>query len=548
MPAPAAPYTRFTPTPACISNLFHSSCFQLSVGGLGDLRTGSLLYEGKLKGNLLSHPVICDNAALVLSGFELKLMQRPMDATDSKASVAIKGTCKFFRSPANFQPDAALSLPELAALDTCCQKAMFKSMKHEEKEKLKQRCGGSWKLVLGYLLVGEKNYRREKSQVIAGPGHSIVVTTKGEVYSFGANSSGQLGLGNTEDQFKPCLIRSLQGIRITQAAVGSRRTMLVSDIGSVYTFGQDAWGSEYLVTYTSSPKLVESLKGVFVVQASIGGYFSAVLSREGQVYTFSWGRDERLGHRSDLTDVEPRLLSGPLENALVVQIAAGNCYLLMLAYQPTGMSVYSVGCGLGGKLGHGRTRSLGIPQLIEHFQVLDVKPLSVSAGAFHCAVLALDGRVFTWGWSNYGCLGHDDIEECVTLPSAVEGLEDVKARHLSAGNCTTFVVADNGNVYSFGWGRPLNLGVQADGAVKEGVWTPKLATSIVALNEKVVQISATNTWDWVNQDSGHSHTFVLTEAGRLYSFGRGTKGQLGVKLAEGQERRPTPDRVDIDLS
>ena len=118
----------------------------------------------------------------------------------------VQGTCKFFRSPANFQPDAALSLPEVAALDTCCQKAMFKSMKHEEKEKLKQRCGGSWKLVLGYLLVGERNYRREKSQVIAGLGHSIVVTTKGDVYSFGANCSGQLGLGNSEDQFEPCLI------------------------------------------------------------------------------------------------------------------------------------------------------------------------------------------------------------------------------------------------------------------------------------------------------------------------------------------------------
>jgi len=114
--------------------------------------------------------------------------------------------------------------------------------------------------------------------------------------------------------------------------------MLVSDTGSVYKFGQDAFeGSRSSVTYTSSPKLLESLKGIFVVQASIGGKFSAVLSREGQVYTFSWGREARLGHASELTDVEPRLLSGPLENALVVQIAAGYCYLLMLAYQPTGM-------------------------------------------------------------------------------------------------------------------------------------------------------------------------------------------------------------------
>jgi alpha-tubulin suppressor-like RCC1 family protein len=94
---------------------------------------------------------------------------------------------------------------------------------------------------------------------------------------------------------------------------------------------------EFAGAYTSIPKVVESLKGIFLVQASVGGYFSAVLSREGQVYTFCWGRNERLGHDSDPTDLEPYLLSRPLEDALVVQIAAGNCYLLMLAYQPTGM-------------------------------------------------------------------------------------------------------------------------------------------------------------------------------------------------------------------
>ncbi|CAO2042736.1 unnamed protein product [Urochloa humidicola] len=465
---------------------------------------------------------------------------------------ALEGTCKFFRSPANFEPDAALSLPEVAALDTCCQKAMFKLMKNEEKEKLKQRCGGSWKLVLGYLLVGEENYRRERSQVIAGLGHSIIVTTKGDVYSFGANSSGQLGLGNTEDQFKPCLIRSLQGIRITQATVGLMRTMLVSDTGSVYTFGQDGFGVlESFGTYTSSPKLLESLKGIFVVQASIGGYFSTVLSREGLVYTFSWGHDGRLGHRSDLTDVEPRLLSGLPENAPVVQIAAGNCYLLVLAYQPTGMLVYSVGCGLGGKLGNGSTRSLQTPYLVQRFQELNVKPLSISAGAFHCAVLALDGRVFTWGWSSYGCLGHGvEQGDYEGFPREVVGLKDVKARHLSTGYCTTFVIADNGDVYSIGRGRSLNLGVQqpSNAEEREDVWSPKLASWIAALNEKVVQISATNTYDSINLDFRCCHTLALAESGRLYSFGQGTVGQLGVKLAAGEKRRSAPDRVNIDLA
>lgn len=137
------------------------------------------------------------------------------------------------------------------------------------------------------------------------------------------------------------LVRSLQGIKITQAAVGSRRTMLVSDTGSVYAIGKDNFRGAELVeaAHTSqitTPKIVESLKGVFVVQAAIGGYFSAVLSREGRVYTFSWGKSERLGHNSDPSDVEPRLLS-ELEDVPVAYISAGNCYLLMLAYQPNGL-------------------------------------------------------------------------------------------------------------------------------------------------------------------------------------------------------------------
>ncbi|KAK3142264.1 hypothetical protein QOZ80_4BG0344340 [Eleusine coracana subsp. coracana] len=472
---------------------------------------------------------------------------------DPRDLAALEATCKFFRNPANFPPDIALSLPELAAYDMCRKKAAFRPMKHEQMELLKKRCGGSWKLVLKYVLVGEKNYRREKPQVIAGSGHSIAVTAKGDVYSFGANSLGQLGLGNTEDQPKPCLISSLQGIRITQAAVGARRTMLVSDKGGVYTFGHDILGWEdtkgiAAINHSSSPKLVESLKDVFVVQVSIGNYFTAVLSREGQVYTFCWGRDKRLGHNTDPVDIEPRLLSGPYEDAPVAQIAAGNCYLLMLVYKPAGMSVYSVGCGQGGKLGHGNKVSEGIPKLIEHLEAPDRRPLSISAGPFHVAALCCDGRVFTWGWNTCGCLGHDadDGEECTVLPTAVEGsLSGVKAVHLSAGRYTNLVIADNGDVYSFGWGYSCNLGFQDNAS---DVLTPKLATSLAGLDEKIVQISATNSY-WHSQDMGLAHTIVLTESGKLYSFGGGVNGQLGlgVKLADAQDKVAIPSRVAVDL-
>ncbi|XP_022151806.1 ultraviolet-B receptor UVR8 [Momordica charantia] len=469
---------------------------------------------------------------------------------DPQDLAKLEATCSFFRQPANFAPDYELSISELAALDMCQKRAIFKPMTAEQHQALKQRCGGSWKLVLRFLLAGEACCRREKSLAIAGPGHSIAVTSKGAVYSFGSNSSGQLGHGTIEEESRPRLIRSLQGIRIIQAAAGAGRTMLISDAGHVYAFGKDSFGeAEYGgqgAQFVITPKLVESLRDIFVVQAAIGNFFTAVLSREGRVYTFSWGSDGRLGHQTEPNDLEPRPLMGALENTPVVQIAAGYCYLLALACHPNGMSVYSVGCGLGGKLGHGSRTDEKHPRLIEQFQLLNLQPIVVAAGAWHAAVVGRDGRVCTWGWGRYGCLGHGN-EECESSPKVVEALSNVKAVHVATGDYTTFVVSDDGDVYSFGCGESASLGHNNNVADGQGnrhphVLSPELVRSLKQINERVVQISLTNSIYW------NAHTFALTESGKLYAFGAGDKGQLGVELLANQTERGNPERVDIDLN
>ncbi|KAK1271389.1 Ultraviolet-B receptor UVR8 [Acorus gramineus] len=489
---------------------------------------------------LAANPYI---ALHVLTGCDLE----PQDIAKLEASCLV--TCSFFRQPANFTPDTELSITELAALDMCHKRAIFKPMTLEERELLKQRCGGSWKLVLRFLLAGEACTRRERSQAIAGPGHSIAVTSNGTVFSFGSNSSGQLGHGTLEEEWRPRPIRSLQGIRIIQAAAGAGRTMLISDSGRVYAFGKDSFGEvEYGNQGTklvSTPQLVESLKDIFVVQAAIGNFFTAVLSREGRVYTFSWGSDMKLGHQTDQNDIQPHLLSGPLENIPVVQIAAGYCYLLVLACEPSGMSVYSVGCGLGGKLGHGSRTDEKHPRLIEQFQTLKLQPMVVAAGAWHAAVVGKDGRVCTWGWGRYGCLGHGN-EECESTPKVVESLSNVKAVHVATGDYTTFIVSDGGDVYSFGCGESSSLGhsTGADGQAnrRTNVLKPELVTSLKEVNERVVQISLTNSIYW------NAHTFALTDSGKLYAFGAGDKGQLGIELVANQTERDSPGKVDLDLN
>lgn len=72
--------------------------------------------------------------------------------------------------------------------------------------------------------------------------------------------------------------------------------------------------------------------------------------------------------------------------------------------------------------------------------------------------------------------------------------------------------------------------------------SPELVTSLKEVKERVVQISLTNSIYW------NAHTFALTESGKLYAFGAGDKGQLGIELMAHQSERGIPERVDIDLS
>ena len=134
-----------------------------------------------------------------------------------------------------------------------------------------------------------------------------------------------------------------------------------------------------------------------------------------------------------------------------------NLPLLIMFTWFCNRSVYSVGCGLGGKLGHGTKNDEKQPRLIEQFQTLNLQPMVVAAGARHAAVVGRDGRVCTWGWGRYGCLGHGN-EDCDSVPKVVESLSNVKAVHVATGDYTTFVVSSDGDVYSFGCGESSSLG------------------------------------------------------------------------------------------
>ena len=79
-------------------------------------------------------------------------------------------------------------------------------------------------------------------QVSAGPTHVAAVDRAGRVYTWGAGSYGQLGHGDRRPRFSPRVVRALLGVNVTSVAVGARHTVAVDDVGEVYAWGSNEFG------------------------------------------------------------------------------------------------------------------------------------------------------------------------------------------------------------------------------------------------------------------------------------------------------------------
>ncbi|KRX02730.1 Regulator of chromosome condensation 1/beta-lactamase-inhibitor protein II [Pseudocohnilembus persalinus] len=118
-------------------------------------------------------------------------------------------------------------------------------------------------------LMKSKNFINENPEkivkVIAGGKHTLFLSNLGQVYSCGQGSHGQLGQRKPEkNSMEPKLIYGFQGKKVIDIAAGQNHSMLITDIGDVYTCGYGANGQ---LGHNS-----EESKTVFTHIMSLGGY------------------------------------------------------------------------------------------------------------------------------------------------------------------------------------------------------------------------------------------------------------------------------------
>jgi len=214
-------------------------------------------------------------------------------------------------------------------------------------------------------------------QVACGQYHSLVLTNVGELYSWGCNSHGQLGLGTTGSPEKmPCQIKSLQGIPIAFIACGGNHSFAVSRSGAVFSWGKNSFGQLGLGDMKDRPypTLLRSIRFQRVAYVSCGMDHTAALTRDGGVFTFGAGMYGQLGHGSLVNEMLPRMVL-ELMGSTVTQISCGRCHTL--AFIPSQGRVYAFGLGGSGQLGLKSSNNMNSPQPVAGPWIASSGPVSM---------------------------------------------------------------------------------------------------------------------------------------------------------------------------
>mmetsp|Transcript_53125 Transcript_53125/g.60193 ORF Transcript_53125/g.60193 Transcript_53125/m.60193 type:complete len:609 (-) Transcript_53125:2595-4421(-) len=291
-------------------------------------------------------------------------------------------------------------------------------------------------------------------QIACGSGHTVVLSTEGEVFTWGRGDDGRLGHGDNGWKYVPRITQSLAGQVVSMVTCGSYHTAAVTGNGDLYTWGGGMYGKlgHGDEAGHSTPKRVDALIGLAVNQIACGSRHTAIITSSGAIYT--WGDKENgvTGHGdADGHQYTPKLLER-LAGKRIVQLSACGFHTGCLTGDG---ELYSWGEGKFGRLGHGGERNCHVPRLVE--TLLGKKPRQVSCGGFHTAVVTEDGHLYTFGGGEHGQLGHNDRVNKVK-PTFVEALDGVFVSQITCGWSHSVALTSKGRIFTWGNGDHGKLG------------------------------------------------------------------------------------------
>ncbi len=356
-------------------------------------------------------------------------------------------------------------------------------------------------------------------QISGSKDFSICLTYNGELYAMGRNNYGQIGDSTTTSEFLP-MDTGLSGYK--QIAVGREHVVALGNDNKVYTWGKDTYGQLGNGAAGDSDVPVQvSVITNNVMSIASGEYHSCAIDNTNNL--FCWGRNNfgQVGAGSMGTDFQspqPVTLHAGVSNLLVDKVACGDNHTLAVNVQG---KLCAWGNNANGQVGNSSTTNTAFPQVVDPILTDSdtvvfgdmVGTFQIAAGGNFSMALKNSNKVYTWGSNVRGQLGRATATQPEEItPKVVIG----DYSYIGAGGETAYAANTNSPSEFVAWGSNL-CGTYGNGTTG-GSGVPLTMSGI----QYTINISAGPDFLLIAKDNN--------DGNKIYAWGCNQDGELGVGL------------------
>ncbi|CAK9005696.1 unnamed protein product [Durusdinium trenchii] len=396
-------------------------------------------------------------------------------------------------------------------------------------------------------------------QIACGGMHSATVE-KDSCWLWGHGEYGQNG-NNVGDLWKPTLLSAIDPIsrlkiKVHTVALGMEHCLMISTNWELYSWGRNHRGQLGLGTTsdTSEPTFVAALPKT--VSVACGEDHSAGITPGGEVFTWGNAESGKLGHGSSMIRSAMSFPKQINMEARVRTVRTGQNHTALIGNNG---ELLTFGAGWFGRLGHGDMHNQYTPKLVEHVltdlsAALKESPrfLEVTCGSFHTCAVCEDQR-HLWVFGRDYLVSEADH---ITSPLLFRQLgPDEEVVTVATGANHTLCVTRKGQMKKlWGWGDnskgQLGLGLGAPEQVPptlihcKGWGTPGVGSRSRSEAEGTQSDTReTRAPSLMGISCGYAHSMAVTDAGEVWAWGLQSGGRLALKTPFEGKTCPIPQRV-----